>query len=406
MALGRNTDARRGYEWAYGAAVTQSDRSLQASCLRHWGQACTGQNDYAEAEQHLTKSLQICQDLVDKRGMANAQLEQASVHCALGQVYDRWGRYDQALDELEQGLELVGAQAHVTRAQLLRMRCSVLISRGRLEEAERNGLEALQVARNIGARMEEAYVCNNLGAVYGTQGQGEQALAFHQQSLELRRALGAMREVAQSLGNVGTAFMLLKRYGEAEDCFREAIEVSDRIGDRRTQGSIHHNLAWTYVHRDQLNLAEPEFRRALSLWEPIKHRRGIAFAHNDLGALYLQQGRLHEARDYLEESARRYEEMGANAYLSDNYVALARVYLQLDHPQNALSAAQKALGAAQDRTRQVAAHLMLGEVLWTDGESAVARRHAELALNEAQQEPPLPQQIKAAIKLLDSIDQI
>jgi class 3 adenylate cyclase/tetratricopeptide (TPR) repeat protein len=392
-------EAIRLYGQALEAAQKTMDLEAQGRLNHRLGQARDRIGEYDRAAQAYRREL----DLLSGQGAG--PLEQAAVHCALGQVYDRWGRYDEALGELGRGLELLGEQVHVTRARLLRTRCSVLISRGKLDEAERNGLEALQVARDIGDRLEEAYVCNNLGAVYGTRRQGEQALAYHRQSLELRREVGATWEVAQSLGNVGTASILLKRYAEAEDCFRQAIEVFDRIGDRRNQGFIHHNLAWTYVYRDQLDRAEPEFRRALSLWEPIDHRRGIAFAHNDLGTLCMQQGRLQEARDHLEESARRYEEMGANAYLPDNYVALARVYLQLDRPQDAVSVAQKALGAVQDRTRRVTAHLVLGETHKAALDLAEARRQIQEGLALARADPPLADQVQAATQLLDEVDE-
>ncbi|MBN1935041.1 MAG: tetratricopeptide repeat protein [Anaerolineae bacterium] len=344
-----NQEALRLYEQAREAAEKAMDANAQGRLYHNLGQVHTRSGNYAQAEQGYRRELELL------TSRAAGPLAQAAVHGALGRVYDRWGKYDQALAELERGLELAGTEATSLRAQLLRLRCSVLISAGRLAEAEQDGQQALTIAQAAGDRLEEAYICNNLGAVYGTQNQVALALEYHQRGLSLRRELGAAWETAQSLGNVGSALMLLKRFDEAEAHMRQAGEIFDRIGDRRDQGSIHHNLAWLCVYRGQLDAAEGEFRQALALWAPIEHRRGVAFVHNDLGALYLQQGRLEEARTHLEESARQYEEIGARAYLPDNYLSLAQACQQLSCLPDAQAAARKALEWArqsQDRRQE------------------------------------------------------
>lgn len=45
-----------------------------------------------------------------------APLCRAEAHYRLGCVYDRWDRYDLAMDELEHGLKLAGPGGHVMRA--------------------------------------------------------------------------------------------------------------------------------------------------------------------------------------------------------------------------------------------------------------------------------------------------
>jgi len=395
-----NQEAIRLYRQALKAAEELGDLAAQGRLYRRLGQVALRSGKYEQAVQAHQRELEFLPG-----GSAGA-LARAEVHCALGRIYDQWGKFDQALEELNRGLRLAGQETSVTRVQLLRVRCSVLTSTGELAEAERDGLEALQMARGTDARLEEAYACNNLGVLYGTQGQYELALEYHQRSLTVRRELGVAYDVAQSLENVGTALSFLGRLDEAEAHYQETLETQKDIGNRGDEASIYHNLAWLHREREQPEAAESEFLHALALWEGMDHRRGVAFVHNDLGTLYLEQGRLDEARDHLERSAQRYEDMGANTFLPENYVVLAQVYLGLGRPQDALAAAQKALDWAlqnRDRRQEAMACRALGEVHLASADLAAAQRYAQRSLDLAQAEPPLSDQVQVAMELLEKI---
>ncbi len=269
-------------------------------------------------------------------------MAQAEIYRALGHTYDRWGKYVEALEVLNSGLRLVGAAPTSLRAQLLLVRCSVLINTGALHDAERDGQEALQIAQTLVSLKDEASACNNLGSVYGTLQQFERALEYHERALAIRRQIGTQCDVGQSLNNVATALSPLERFAEAEDHYREALDIHVHIGDRYNEAITHHSLAWLYRDQKQKDKAEEEYKRALEISERVGHRRGIAFAHNDLGTLCLEQNRLDEAVQHLEKSAQIYEEMGAGTYLPDNYRELADAYRKSGRLDDAAKAEQKA----------------------------------------------------------------
>jgi class 3 adenylate cyclase/tetratricopeptide (TPR) repeat protein len=395
-----HAEAIRLYQQALKAAKELDDLAAQGRLYGWLGQVYYRSGNYEQAIQAHQQELCL---LLDQSTNA---LAQAEAHCAMGRVYDRWGQYNQALDELERGLKLAGPDHNVTRARLLLTRCSVLTNTGKLAEAEQDGLQALQIAQAVGARPEEAYACNNLGAAYGTQGEYEHALGFHQRSLSIRRELDVAYEVEMALGNVATALSFLGRIDKAEPYYQEALEIQKRIGDRHGEGHSWHNLAWLYMDRGQPEAAEDAFLRALALWEGVDHRRGVAFIYNDLGTLYLTQERWEEAREHLQESAQRYEAMGANTFLPENYIALAQVYLGLDQPEDALAVAQEALDWAQrnkDRRQEAMAYCGLGEVYLIGGDPVEAARFAQTSLDMAQVEPVLPDQVRAAERLLEKI---
>jgi len=57
FARGRFAELRQNYAWACEAATALGDQAALAGSLLRWGQACLEQSEYAEAQQHLTDSL-------------------------------------------------------------------------------------------------------------------------------------------------------------------------------------------------------------------------------------------------------------------------------------------------------------------------------------------------------------
>jgi tetratricopeptide (TPR) repeat protein len=397
-----NRDAMRHLARALELAAHAPGPEVLEEVHASLGQVHLHVGDYEQAARAHQREL----ELLSSR--AADALALAEVHFALGRVYHWWSKYDRALEWFDRGLGLAGEEDSTTRARLLTVRCASLINVGKLGEAERDGLGAVQIARAVGARTEEAYACNSLGALYGTKGQFELALRYHQHSLALRRELGIVYDVAWSLTNVATALSCLGRLDEAEGRYREALGIHRRIGDRMGEGMACHNLAWLRLDQERPGDAEVEFRRALDIWERIDHAKGVAFVHNDLGTLYQGQGRLDEAFDHLERSARIYEEIGAYTFLSDNYVALAQVLVALGRVPYALRAAEMALrraGDIEDRRRQAVASRTVGEVHLARGDLEDAERYARMSLDLAQQDPALPDQAQAATGLLEKIRQ-
>lgn len=330
-------EAIRLYEQTLQAAKELKDLDAQQRLNHQLGEVGYMAGHYEQAVQAFSRELGFL--LIQSA----STLAQAEVRVALGEVYDRWGDYQQALAELDQGLRLSGSAPNVIRARLLRVRCSTLRSIGEFEKAIESGNEAIAVARNVGSREEEAYANNNLGSVYGEQRQIPSALACHQRALKLRRELGDRYGEEQSLNNVALCHIIMGHVEQAETTFAEALKIQQEIGDRVGEGSTHHSLGRIDCMKGQLGAAEAKFQQALEIWGRIDYRKGMAFVHHDLGAdVYVAQSRWGEARKHLEEAIKAYEEMGIKPYLPEAYLAIAPVYRALGLMSEALMAEQKA----------------------------------------------------------------
>jgi len=354
------------------------DRTTRRRLLHQLGQVYYRAGNYKQAMRAHQDELTLLQRLP-----ANDQVK-AETYFAFSLACDRGGEYEEALKALEQGLKALGPEPTLLlRAKLLRVRCSVQMNRKQLPEATQDGQDAVQIAQALGDRYEEAYACNNLGAALGTEHKYADALEWHRRSLAIRRELMIKYEIAQSLDNVANALAALGQFQEVATLYQEALDIRENIGDLRGLGSVYHNLAWLEKDQERYDKAEDYFLEALSYWREIDYPKGIAFVHNDLGTLCLDLGRLDEAREHLEESAQRYEEMKATTYLSDNYLALAQVYLQLKQFSTAESAAHNALALLSGKPlKQAEAYDILSQIYHAMGDPEREKLYTQLARAE------------------------
>ncbi|WP_083617834.1 tetratricopeptide repeat protein, partial [Planktothrix serta] len=141
---------------------------------------------YSQAIKYHEKSLEIVQEIGDRRGIA-ASLGN------LGNAYDSLGQYQRAIDFHQQSLE---------------------------------------IEQEIGNRRGVAASLGSLGNAYQSLGQYQRAIDFHQQSLEIKQEIGNRSGVATSLNNLGNAYNSLGQYQQAIDFCQQSLEIAQEIGNR------------------------------------------------------------------------------------------------------------------------------------------------------------------------------
>jgi tetratricopeptide (TPR) repeat protein len=90
--------------------------------------------------------------------------------------------------------------------------------------------EALAICRDLGNRLGEAEVLNNLGRLLCGSSSPAEGYACYLDALEIARALSAPLEEARALEGIGGYFLQQQRIGEAVASLREALAVYRRLG--------------------------------------------------------------------------------------------------------------------------------------------------------------------------------
>jgi tetratricopeptide (TPR) repeat protein len=205
---------------------------LLADALRGWAWVNPCAGDWVTA---ATAAVSAARSVGSPRASAAAYLCLADAHFLAGE-----------LDLAEEACMALGANA--ARAGWLSGSASGHANRGgihhrmgRLEEAMKEYLRALELFGATGRATSQAALCNNIGGLHLALGEAQQAVGFHRRALVLFRQLGSLSGEARTLEMLAQAWMVL---GQREAAGRGILQaymvygrIGDRVGEARTRAS-------------------------------------------------------------------------------------------------------------------------------------------------------------------------
>jgi tetratricopeptide (TPR) repeat protein len=140
----------------------------------------------------------------------------------------------------------------------------VYTAEGRVDVAREAFGRALNTARSLGDRRQEADCWNNLGSLELERGDLARAAADFRRSYDIKRADGSY-DVASPAGNVALANTLIGRYAAAESVLVDAVRLTREWNQQLAFASLYRKLAELRLAQDRPRGAASAFRRALAL---------------------------------------------------------------------------------------------------------------------------------------------
>jgi DNA-binding SARP family transcriptional activator/Tfp pilus assembly protein PilF len=207
------------------AAQRQGDPVGLGHANYELGRGLVNIGNFADAEPHLSKALDIFGQLGDR---AN----EATVHQGFGHLFEQQGRYAQSL-------------VHAR--------------------------EALRVVREIGPAQTVASIENSVGWLYAHLGQCEEALVYCQRSLKFQREIGHRAGEADTWDSLGYTHGRMNDYEQAAECYSQAVEAFHEIGDRYHEAGSHIGLGDAQLHAADPMAARKSWEQALAILESIPH---------------------------------------------------------------------------------------------------------------------------------------
>ncbi len=151
--------------------------------------------------------------------------------------------------------------------------------------ATRHGTEGLALFRELGDRVEEAWLTLILGSIAGGDGDFEGSKRLQEAALALFRDAGDIRGMEESLNQLGYAAILQGDVDRAEPMIREAQELGQQRGDLVLVSSTFRHLGMIALLRQDPGSAGGYFRQGLILMrrradrlEILQHLEGISCA--------------------------------------------------------------------------------------------------------------------------------
>jgi len=244
-------------------------------------------------------------------------------------------RFETALDVARE----VGDRGQ--EAELLNNLGVVALSIGELARAEKRFAEALALSTAIDDQQRRLDVLANLGALAHYRGDIPGALARYTESLRIGRELGDLQGVAETLMNL---LLLLAPFPEYRDRARafgdEALRRCRSLGDRIGEGLTLTGLGFIAESEQDFTTAATLHGQSLAIFEEIEDWGNVARATGNLGSVAIDRGDKEAGTDLLRDALRRFDRLGEQDGIAISLEGLAAA---TDPPERAA----RLLGAAQ-----------------------------------------------------------
>lgn len=272
----------------------------------------------------------------------NNDFLKAETKTNLGFLYLNKARNDMAQSSLQEALDLFqqsGKQNSLEAARCLATISSVYYSTGKLNQAEENGLIALQLRQKLSGDDSEEVAAsyNDLGLVYG-QSDSDKALDYYERALTVYEKLHGKehRKIAIANNNIGIIDRQLKLYGEAVNSFETAESIWKKIypNGHPNQAMALVNLGLTYGAMGNTKASLGYLERALAIYKTYygdKHS-DIASVLNQIGLIELQDGKVDEALQHFQQAIRANSptfsrsDMESNPKVTEHYNGKVMLY--------------------------------------------------------------------------------
>jgi adenylate cyclase len=229
------------------------------------------------------------------------------------------GRYDQALDIANVGIEVGDGARDSLAGQLLVQITRAETIAGLTDEAIRHGREAVSVFEAGGDERGLATALRSLGDAYVSQGAHDEALETLRRGLTIAERVGNVEELGGCLINLGVLELRRSNYEEAIAYDRRAIEEFERVSHASGRMVAYANLAEMLMETGANDEALEYCSRAVQLARSIGNMLVLADATKIGATIRLRRGEAEAAAAQAEEAGNLFLESGAGPYAAESF---------------------------------------------------------------------------------------
>ena len=399
------------------------DSPLLAKWIQELASLAFNRGDYAEANRHSQRCLQIGKRLGDQATMAaasdllglvaqcrgnNIEAERrfrgslrirrrlghqagiAASYIHLGRLAKDSGDYTTAERHYQHSLEIFEQLGSLRRSSLAGMAAThkelgiLLQHRGEYTDAERHYQQALKIYKRLEDQTGVAAIYHQIGNLAQLRGNRTTAgLPYHQRSLEISERLGNQATMAATYYQLGISADQRGDYTEAARQCQRSLEIFERLGDQAGMAAAYHQLGNLAKKRGDYTEAARQCQRSLEISERTGDQATMAATYFLLGTLADDQGDYTEAERQYQRSLEISQRIGDQDRMASNYGSLGHLaYLRNDYAE-AEHQNQRSLEIFErlgNQTGMAVSNSLLGFLAQERGDHAEAKRHYQRSL--------------------------
>lgn len=274
-------------------------RSVQATIYLNASKTYLSFNQYRLSAEYAKKAFELFSKLKDKRGMSTSILNYSA---SLGNIDEE----DLALEYLE---KLLGDKEiqdiPQLKAGILNNLTMCYRKKGRLEEAKRACLEAIEICRKLNLNIRVSMNLLNLGNVYRDEENFNESEKLYRQGLEIAKECGSRREIGRAQELLANIYNALGKHNDAILYASDAIIESSAVKDSYRVAEAYIERAKAYKKMGSLELYVKDVDKAV--------------------ANYLDEGFTESALYNLFESSKTHFQLGNLENIKANIEVIERI---------------------------------------------------------------------------------
>jgi tetratricopeptide (TPR) repeat protein len=297
----------------------------------------------ARIQSDFNRQLSAANRALEESRQKNARLLEAAAYRNQGEALYGLNQFDQSLEKF-QAAEAIDRDIGDTfgSASILLREGLIYWKKGEYATNQQFTQKAMALFQQIGNRSAIPPALNTLALAKRGQGDINGALEVFGQAIEIARELGAKQELAGLLNNSGNILRRVNRQDEARRHFEESLAIAVELNNRAQVARSHMTLGVIDLDEGNLVSASDHLSGALTIVDSIGEDRLKAVVLQQMGDIKEAQGDLAGARKSYEDSVALSRTLKAQQYVADGLATVANIACE----QKDFAAANRTLAEA------------------------------------------------------------
>lgn len=222
-------------------------------------------------------------------------------------------------------------------------------------------LEILKMNRENGYRQGEANTLANIGFIYSSKENYDEAINYFKMAVEINREIGSRQGEANQLLNLGSTLRLKGDLKKAMELCSYAMEVLSQIGYKQGEANAIAAIGHIYWDSGKYDAAYDTFKAALEIYKEAGYKQGEANQLNNIAHIFKKKNELELALSLYKEALDLFSSAEHGQGICETYYFLGNLYLDAMLPEEALTNYKKALLLNKDALSQKSkANILIG----------------------------------------------
>jgi tetratricopeptide (TPR) repeat protein len=186
---------------------------------------------------------------------------------------------------------------------------AVYKSIGNYEDALMYSLQCYNLSNKEGYKKFEAHGLNNLGNIYSNWAEYDKAISYYVKSLSLKNELNYTFGKITTLNNLGYVYQMKGDYETSLSYYKKALKEANSLNYTRGIITSSIGIGTCYTNLCYFDSAEKYLNESLIMAQKEGYKRKVVNALTQLGNLYFYKGDLNRAEYYYSRTKESKEEM-------------------------------------------------------------------------------------------------